>query len=74
MPNSFDLPSAHLREKYVPLRKSPIARAVATPLRFGPPSLDIQFADKMIVSVPGDRGGWTCAYVEREVFPEFSPA
>jgi hypothetical protein len=51
-----------------------MARAVATPLKLGPPSLDTQFADKMIVSVPGDRGGWTCAYVEREVFPEFNPA
>jgi hypothetical protein len=51
-----------------------MARAVATPLRFGPPSLDTRFADKMIVSVPGDRGGWTCAYVEREVFPEVNPA
>jgi len=51
-----------------------MARAVAIPLKLGPPFLDIQFADKMIVSVPGDLGGWTCAYVEREVFPEFSPA
>ena len=74
MPSSFDLPLAHLRVLDIPFRKSPIARAVATPLKLGPPSLDIQFADKMIVSVPGDRGGWTCAYVEREVFPEFSPA
>lgn len=42
----------------VPFRKSPNANAVATPLKFGVPSLDIQFADSIIVSVPGERGGW----------------
>lgn len=57
-----------------PLKKSPNASKVATPRRFGVPSLDIQLAETSIVSVPADLGGWTCAYVANEVLPVFSPA
>lgn len=58
----------------VPRKKSPRARAVATPLRFGIPSRETQLADNKMVSVPADRGGWTWAYVESEVLPVLRPA
>lgn len=47
---------------------------MATPLRFGPPSLDNQFALSKITSVPALLGGATWAYVEVEVLLVYSPA
>jgi hypothetical protein len=58
----------------VPLRKSPMANKVATPLKFGPPSLDTQFAEIRIVSVPADLGGVTLAYTADVVLPAERPA
>ena len=47
---------------------------MATPRRFGPPSLDSQLAANRITSVPALLGGVTCAHVELVVFPVSRPA
>jgi len=59
---AVELGSTHFtneRNSDIPFKKSASAIKVATPLRFGVPSLEIQFADIKIVSVPAERGGCT---------------
>lgn len=57
-----------------PLRKSPRAKSIAIPRRFSLPSLDNQFAETIIVSIPVARGGVTSAYVAMVVLPVYKPA